>query len=113
MPASFQLPLPPQFCPGLLLISLPAYAPAASLSPATARLLVAAVALEAFVARPIEIILLLFLSQMSSLSELLVPADRTEYSSKSELVFALHDWAVKEKFSFRVAKSSGASWRCA
>jgi hypothetical protein len=76
-------------------------------------LLVAAVALEAFVARPIEIILLLFLSQMSSLSKLLVPTDRTEYSSKSKLVFALHDWAVKEKFSFRVAKSSGASWRCA
>jgi hypothetical protein len=113
MPASSQLPLPPQFCPGLLLVSLPAYAPAASLSPATARLLVAAVTLEAFVARLIEIILLLFLSQMSGLSELLVPADRTEYSSKSELVFALHDWAVKEKFSFRVAKSSGASWRCA
>ncbi|ELR08061.1 hypothetical protein GMDG_02888, partial [Pseudogymnoascus destructans 20631-21] len=50
---------------------------------------------------------------MSGLSKLSVPADRTEYSSKSDLVFALHDWAIKEKFSFRVAKSSGASWRCA
>ena len=50
---------------------------------------------------------------MSGLHELIVPADRTEYSSVDELEFALHDWVVKEKFAFRHAKSSGATWHCA
>jgi hypothetical protein len=50
---------------------------------------------------------------MSGLLELVIPSNRSEYSSIDDLTFALHDWAVKEKFSFRRAKSSGASWVCA
>lgn len=50
---------------------------------------------------------------MAGLLELIVPANGSEYSSIEDITFALHDWAVKEKFSFRRAKSSGVSWVCA
>jgi hypothetical protein len=107
MPASSQLPLPPQFCPGLLLVSLPAYAPAASLSPATARLLVVAVTLEAFVARLIEIIL--FLSQMSGLSELLVPADRVSRRTVIAIVIVVVVVAVVVGLRLRLLLAAGAA----
>jgi len=50
---------------------------------------------------------------MSGLFDLVHPSDRSEYTSVEDVTFALHDWAVKDKFSFRRAKSSGASWVCA
>jgi hypothetical protein len=56
---------------------------------------------------------LLLLPAMAGLYELVVPSNGSEYTSIEDITFALHDWAVKEKFSFRRAKSSGASWVCA
>ena len=50
---------------------------------------------------------------MAGLLEIVIPLNGSEYSSIEDLTFALHDWAVKDKFSFRRAKSSGASWVCA
>jgi hypothetical protein len=46
---------------------------------------------------------------MAGLLELIVPTNGSEYSSIEDITFALHDWAVKEKFSFGRAKSSGVS----
>jgi hypothetical protein len=50
---------------------------------------------------------------MSGLNELVRPADRSEYASLADITFALHDWAVKDKFSFRRGHMSGLSWVCA
>lgn len=63
---------------------------------------------------------------MASLSELAVPIDGSEYLDLDALLHALHDWAVKQKFCFRVAKRDktralflcaeaedlGCTWRC-
>jgi hypothetical protein len=54
-----------------------------------------------------------YTSTMSGLLELVIPSNGSEFSSIGDITFALHDWAVKEKFSFRRAKSSGVSWVCA
>jgi hypothetical protein len=43
----------------------------------------------------------------SGLFEFVVPLNGSEYTSIENITFALHDWAVKGKFSFRRAKSSG------
>lgn len=51
---------------------------------------------------------------MVGLLELVIPFfNGSEYSSIKDITFALHDWAVKEKFSFWWVKSSGVSWVCA
>src|SRR4051794_18469751 len=50
---------------------------------------------------------------MAALNDLVRPADRSEYTSLADITFALHDWAVKEKFSFRRNHSTGLSWSCA
>jgi hypothetical protein len=50
---------------------------------------------------------------MPGLLELVVSLNGSEYSSIEDITFALHDWAIKEKFSFRRVKSSGVSWVCA
>ena len=50
---------------------------------------------------------------MSGLNELVRPADRSEYASLADITFALHDWAVKDKFSFRRGHTAGLSWVCA
>jgi hypothetical protein len=55
----------------------------------------------------------LLLPAMAGLLELVVPSNGSEYTSIEDITFALYDWAVKEKFSFRRAKSSGVSWVCA
>ena len=50
---------------------------------------------------------------MSGLNDLVRPADRSEYTSVADITFALHDWAVKDKFSFRCGHTAGLSWVCA
>ena len=52
---------------------------------------------------------------MTALPLLRVPVDRTEYNSVDELIFALHDWAVKLSFTFRTERrtKSRASFVCA
>jgi hypothetical protein len=52
-------------------------------------------------------------STMSGLLELIIPSNGSEFSLIGDITFALPDWAIKEKFSFRRAKSSGVSWVCA
>jgi hypothetical protein len=63
---------------------------------------------------------------MAAIDLLAVPTAGTEYSSFDDLEFALHDWAVKEKFSFRIVRkearsstyvcaakgTTGCTWRC-
>jgi len=51
---------------------------------------------------------------MSSLQELTVPYNGQEFLDIDTLLLALHDWAVKEKFSFRTEKREAgrASWTC-
>jgi len=41
---------------------------------------------------------------MSATTQLEVPIDSTEYASWLEVRKALDDWAIKDKFSFRVVK---------
>jgi hypothetical protein len=63
---------------------------------------------------------------MAALDQLSVPVDGLEFVSFDDLSFALDDWAVKEKFAFRVknkeagigvyicaqAQTLGCQWRC-
>ena len=49
---------------------------------------------------------------MAGLLELVVPSNGSEYSSIEDITFALHNWAVKDKFSFWWVKSSGVLWVC-
>jgi hypothetical protein len=46
---------------------------------------------------------------MSGLNELVRPADRSKYASLTDITFALHDWAAKDKFSFRRGHTAGLS----
>ena len=50
---------------------------------------------------------------MSGLNELVRPADRSKYASLTDITFALHDWAAKDRFSFRRGHTAGLSWVCA
>lgn len=52
---------------------------------------------------------------MTSLALLSVPVDGTEYNSIDDLLFDLHDWAVKLSFTFRTQRrnKSRAFWVCA